>query len=150
MINQFKGKYRWLSNFAPCEIVLDRRKYASVEHAYMSAKSDSLSWKEFCASDVTPGEVKRASRSLSYLHCLVENWDDIRIDVMRECLKQKFSQEPYRTWLRETGNEYIQEGNTWHDQFWGVEFHTGQGENRLGKLIMEIRTIYQFEGREGK
>jgi hypothetical protein len=30
---------------------------------------------------------------------------------MKECIKQKFSQEPYKTKLIETGNQHIQEGN---------------------------------------
>lgn len=58
---------------------------------------------------------------------------------MRECLEQKFAQEPFRTWLLETGDEPIQEGNYWGDSFWGVDKKKGQGENWLGKLLMEIR-----------
>ena len=38
MIKEFKGDYRWLSNFTPCKIELDGFIYPSVEHAYMSAK----------------------------------------------------------------------------------------------------------------
>lgn len=29
------------------------------------------------------------------------------------------------------------EGNTWGDKFWGV--CDGEGENHLGKLLMEVR-----------
>ncbi|MBK9336371.1 MAG: NADAR family protein [Lewinellaceae bacterium] len=58
---------------------------------------------------------------------------------MRECLELKFSQEPFLTWLLETGDANLQEGNTWSDTFWGVDLETGAGENNLGKLLMEIR-----------
>lgn len=47
MIREFQGEYRWLSNFAPVLIKLDGI-YPSVEHAYMSAKSDDMKWKLFC------------------------------------------------------------------------------------------------------
>ena len=58
---------------------------------------------------------------------------------MTNCLEQKFNIEPYKTKLIETGNKYIQEGNRWNDKFWGVCLKTNQGENNLGKLIMNIR-----------
>lgn len=34
---------------------------------------------------------------------------------------------------------YIQEGNYWGDTFWGVDLKKREGENNLGKLVMEIR-----------
>ena len=33
----------------------------------------------------------------------------------------------------------LQEGNNWGDAFWGVHLKSEEGENNLGKLIMEIR-----------
>lgn len=136
MIKEFQNEYRWLSNFAPVKIILDGITYPSVEHAYMSAKSDDKDWKEYCSNPInTAGDVKRRSRSIK----LKDNWNDIKLDVMRECLNKKFIQEPYRTKLIETGNTYLQEGNRWNDKFWGVCLRTNQGDNRLGKMIMEIR-----------
>lgn len=137
MIKEFNNEYRWLSNFAPVKIILDGVEYPSVEHAYMSKKSDDTEWKKFCMdANNKPYQVKRQSKTLT----LTENWNDIRLDVMKECLIQKFSQEPYRTKLLETGNQYIQEGNLWNDKFWGFCLKTNTGENHLGKLIMDIRS----------
>lgn len=70
---------------------------------------------------------------------MVSNWDSLKIEVMRECINQKFNQEPYKTLLIETGDVFIQEGNFWGDTFWGVDLNTKTGENRLGEMIMEIR-----------
>lgn len=136
MIEQFNDGYEWLSNFYPCSVIFRGKQYAAVEYAYMSAKSDDAAWKKRCleATD-RPGKIKKMSRQLE----LVENWEAIRLEVMRECLVSKFSQEPYRTWLLETGDAFIREGNNWGDTFWGVDQDTGEGENHLGKLIMEIR-----------
>jgi N-glycosidase YbiA len=136
MIRKFDKAYKWLSNFAPCTIVLNGITYPSVEHAYMSAKSDDVRWYLKCTDDrIKPGTIKKLSRGI----LLVSNWDSLKIEVMRECLNQKFSQEPYKTLLIETGDVFIQEGNFWGDTFWGVDLETGEGENNLGKLIMEVR-----------
>lgn len=136
MIKEFQGNYRWLSNFAPVKIILDNIEFPSIEHAYMSAKSDDFEWKVYCANpNNKAGDVKRQSRNIK----LKLNWNEIKLEVMRECVNQKFMQEPYKTKLLETGSEYIQEGNMWNDKFWGVCLKTNKGENHLGKLIMEVR-----------
>lgn len=102
----------------------------------MSAKSDDIQWKQTCTDEnIKPSKIKKMSKDI----VLVDNWESIKVEVMRECLNQKFSQEPYKTLLLETGDTFIQEGNYWGDTFWGVDLNSNSGENRLGKLIMEIR-----------
>lgn len=141
MISEFKNEFRWLSNFAKVEIILDDIKYPSVEHAYMSAKSDEIEWKNFCSdSKNTASQVKRKSRTIS----LKSNWESIKLEIMRECIRQKFSQEPYKTLLIRTEDLHLQEGNFWNDKFWGVCLKTNQGENNLGKIIMEFRRTIQI------
>lgn len=133
---EFQNEYRWLSNFAPCKIILDGVEYPSVEHAYMSAKSDDEDWKDFCSNpNNKAGDVKRQSKHIQ----LKRNWDSIKISVMEECVNQKFTQEPYKSKLLATGDVYLQEGNRWNDKFWGVCLKTNKGENHLGKLIMNVR-----------
>ena len=41
--------------------------------------------------------------------------------------------------LLATGQKIIIEGNRWGDTCWGVDIRTGEGENRLGKILMKIR-----------
>lgn len=137
MITEFQNEYRWLSNFAPVKIKLDGLEFPSVEHAYMSAKSDEEEWKKFCSnSNNTAGDVKRKSRTIK----LKDNWNEIKLEVMANCIEQKFNTEPYRTKLLETNDEFLQEGNRWNDKFWGVCLKTNKGENHLGKLIMSVRS----------
>lgn len=141
MIKEFQNEYRWLSNFTPVEVELDGLIYSSVEHAYMSAKSDDIKWKRICTNpNYTAGEIKRLSRQVH----LIPNWDNIKLNVMEDCIRQKFNQEPYKSKLLQTGNLYIQEGNRWNDKFWGVCLKTNQGQNFLGKLIMKIRDEIQL------
>jgi ribA/ribD-fused uncharacterized protein len=136
MVKEFSNGYEWLSNFFPVEITLDGTVYQSVEHAFMSAKSDSEEWKKFCSDpNVKAGYVKKKSREVK----LIDGWDSVKMGIMKECLTQKFSKNPFRAKLIETGDVYIQEGNWWNDKIWGVCLKTGEGENRLGRLIMDIR-----------
>lgn len=139
MIHHFTSdEYRWLSNFYPCEIEYEGEIYRSTEHAYMSAKSNDPEWKQFCIDTEDAATVKRKSYEIEYR----EGWDDIKISVMNECIKKKFSQEPFRSKLLDTGTQYIQEGNWWNDRFWGVDLKVEPpvGKNILGKLIMEYRS----------
>ena len=135
MIKEFQGEYRWLSNFAYADVVLDGVTYRSVEHAYMAAKSLDKEWRFFCKNAERAGDVKRASRGI----ILRDDWENVKTDVMYQLLKQKYNLPRYQSLLLATGDEYIQEGNMWNDKFWGVCLKTGKGENVLGKLIMKIR-----------
>ena len=139
MITEFKGKYDWLSNFAPVEIQSGIYTFPSVEHAYMSEKSNSKEWKSFCSNaDNLAGVVKKAS----YHQTLIPDWHEKKVEIMKGFLIQKFNQEPFKTLLLQTGNQHIAEGNWWHDCFWGVCLKSNKGENKLGKLIMRIRGGY--------
>ena len=136
MIPEFKNEYRWLSNFYPCEINVNGQRFRTVEHAYQSYKSDDPNWKKFCFETKSPGKVKIESHNLEYDKNL---WVKKSLKIMEECLTQKYNQEPFRSLLLDTGEEYLQEGNDWDDTFWGVDIKTRIGKNNLGRLIMLIR-----------
>ena len=136
-IEEFRGEYNWLSNFASVPIEFDGRIYKSVEHAYISAKSNDKEWKDICAENYPAGELKKISKGID----VVPNWEDLKVTVMKQLLVNKFSQEPFKTKLIQTGDKHIQEGNYWGDIFWGVDLKSGFGENYLGRIIMDIREI---------
>lgn len=145
MIKEFRGKTKWLSNFSPVKIVIDGIEYPSTEHAYMSAKCANPTWKKVCANEtITCGQIKFLGSTVK----LVDNWNDIKLGVMTECVNQKFAQQPYRDLLLATGDRFLQEGNNWSDLIWGVDIETGEGQNLLGKLIMEFRETLIMEFRE--
>ena len=124
-----------MSNFAPCAIHYLQHRFPSVEHYYQSRKNDDPAWIDYCSNkELDPGKVKRASRKIT----LRDNWDDIKLDVMRFGVEKKFT-DIYREQLRDTGNAYLIEGNYWGDAFWGYDIKRGIGHNHLGRLIMETR-----------
>lgn len=73
---------------------------------------------------------------------LRKNWDIIKLQVMEDLLRIKFSDPSFKKLLLATENEVLQEGNWWKDYFWGVDKTTGYGQNHLGKLLMKIRNEY--------
>jgi ribA/ribD-fused uncharacterized protein len=132
-IESFAGRYRFLSNFYPAQIVLDGAVYPSVEHAYQARKTDAQAVREVIRNAKTAGQAKALGRNV----VLVPDWDLIRVPVMLQLLQQKFSDKVLRAELLDTGDAQLVEGNTWGDVFWGV--CKGRGENMLGKLLMAIR-----------
>ena len=134
---------KFLSNCYPVKIYLDRLTFPCVECAYQAAKSlDPQERERFTV--MSPGYAKRVGRTIINLP---SNWNEIRILVMRELLRQKF--DPYRQshlelarLLWATGEEDLIEGNAWNDHFWGA-VRIGNdwiGENILGRLLMEVRS----------
>ena len=134
MIDNFDGEYRFLSNFfCPSPVTLDGVVYPSVEHAYQAAKTLNPFERQMFIP-ITCGQAKRLGRKVT----LRPDWEEVKIDVMRSLLKQKFAEgTELRQMLDLTKPEELVEGNTWKDRFWGV--CEGVGENWLGKLLMEIR-----------
>lgn len=138
-INEFRGDYRWLSNFAPATVLFRGVQYPSVENAYQSAKIDDTAWSIRCQM-CSPAQAKKESREIRGIH---PDWDIIKMDVMFYLLVEKYNKEPYKAWLQKTGSVNIVEGNTWGDVFWGVDLKTGEGQNILGRMIMNIRESFR-------
>lgn len=134
MINQFQGHYRFLSNFWPAEVVFEGHTYPSVEHAYVAAKTLSHTERfTFMDPAIRPGDVKRMGRKLH----LREDWEEVKLGIMEDLVRQKFSKSPLKEMLLMTGDQELIEGNTWGDTFWGV--CRGKGQNHLGKILMKVR-----------
>ena len=137
-ITEFQGEYRFLSNFFPAEVVYEGITYPTVEHAYQSAKTLDMNERKRIAAIKTPAEAKNEGRKLK----LRDDWDNAKFTVMEDCVRYKFTHhDDLREKLLATGDKILEEGNTWGDRIWGV--YQGQGENRLGKILMKIRSELQ-------
>lgn len=72
-----------------------------------------------------------------------EHWDDIRVPIMKWCLRVKLAQNwnDFSDLLMRTGDKPIIEDSR-NDNFWGAikdEWGTFHGKNVLGRLLMELR-----------
>lgn len=139
-ITAFRGEYRFLSNFAPATVWLDGVDYPSVEHAYVAAKTTDAALRAQVRALKSAGAAKRFGADLE----LRPNWAEIRLSVMENLVRQKFSDPEFKRLLDQTGDAELIEGNDWGDTFWGV--CGGVGANRLGRILMQIRAENRAEG----
>lgn len=69
---------------------------------------------------------------------LRKDWEDIKDDIMRKAVFEKFSQnKSIRNILISTKDEVIVE-DTSSDYYWVIKSN-GTGKNMLGKILMEVR-----------
>lgn len=139
-IEEFSGRYRFLSNFWKEPFIIDGIVYNTNEHYYQSMKGGTKQDKKYVREADTPYQSKQRGRSIS----MRVGWDDMKLDVMRKGLRAKFTQnESLKKKLLETGNAILEEGNDWGDSFWGINKNPKKGKvggkNHLGKLLMELR-----------
>lgn len=141
MINTFDGSFSFLSNFYESPIYCPAANYMAptVEHYFQAMKANNKPDMLVVLRAPTPGKAKRLGRQIK----LREDWEAIKIDVMRQALKLKFANPVLKQKLKETGSNHLEEGNTWHDNFWG-NCHCDRckdikGANHLGRLLMQLR-----------
>lgn len=132
-IESFSGEFRFLSNFWPASVELDGDLYPSTEHAYQAAKTLDKGLRSKIRQADSPGKAKRLGGKLK----LREDWETVKLGVMENILRQKFSEPLLKMKLQNTAPKELIEGNHWNDTFWGI--CNGEGSNHLGKLLMKIR-----------
>ena len=134
-IYEFSGQYRFLSNFWLASFVWEGIIWPHSEAAYQAAKFTREQWHEFAL--MSPSQAKKEGQ----LRSIRDDWDLVRVDIMRSIVTAKFEQNPIlMRKLIATCGAKLEEGNTWKDRFWGVcPPGSNNGENNLGKILMEIR-----------
>ena len=138
-IDSFTGEYYFLSNFSDSVFVYDGIQYQNAESAFQAQKCENKSDREqFSALNST--EAKKLGRKVS----LRKDWESIKVEQMRQIVSEKFGQNPeLKEKLINTGEAYLEEGNTWGDRVWGTV--DGRGANLLGQILMALREKLKIE-----
>ena len=136
----------FISNFKPYEKPLvtwepDLNRhltYRTPEAYYASRKTTDASVREMIALANAPGEAKRAGRRVP----LRGDWEQIKESAMFQALRWKFrpGTEAFDILMATDAYQLIEHTN-WGDQYWGRSIATGEGQNRLGKMIMVFRQL---------
>lgn len=134
-IDHFRGEYGFLSNFWEAPITYKGLTFGSNEAAFQAQKCMTEEEKiEF--TQLRPSDSKKLGRRVR----LRSDWESVKVSVMEEIVRAKFTQNEDLKWrLIGTGDAYLEEGNNWHDTCWGVDARTGEGRNHLGKILMKVR-----------
>lgn len=116
MINEFRGKYYFLSNFYSAPVEYEGITYQNNEAAFQSAKVINYD-NRFKFANLDPSKAKKLGRRVQLRH----GWDKVKFDVMYDVVKAKFSQnKKLKQRLLNTGDKHLEEGNTWGIKF-GVQ-----------------------------
>ena len=141
-IDNFRGEYAFLSNFYEIPVTYEGITYQNNEAAFQAMKCTRNSDRKAFAS-LSPTEAKKLGRKI----LLRSDWEDCKVFYMRELVHCKFTQNPKLIEkLLETGEAYLEEGNTWGDRIWGTV--EGQGANLLGRILMEEREALRILEKE--
>lgn len=125
--------YDFLSNFYAASVSYEGKLYPTVEHAYQASKTIDPNIREFIRKAKDPGEAKRLGQGIAVRN----DWEKVKVDIMRCLIKEKFSNPFLMHRLLDTEDAQLVLNNKWNDKFWGV--CRGAGENWLGKILMEVR-----------
>ena len=139
-INNFSGRYDYLSNFYYATFVLNGITWPTVEHYFQAMKTFDINEIEHIRSLATPGKAKREGNRVH----LRTDWEDVKRNIMEEAVSAKFEQnQDLMSKLLGTGSVHIVEGNKWHDNTWGHcicnRCTNIPGKNHLGNILMYIR-----------
>jgi len=127
-----------LSNVYPQGFEEEGLYWPSVEHYFQAMKfpgEDNAAYREQIRTAPTTGIAKDLGRTTA--RAIRADWDSVRDSVMRHALRMKFAHPKLRRVLLSTGASQLAE-NSPSDYYWGIG-KTGQGSNRLGQLLMEVR-----------
>ncbi|MEL6108853.1 MAG: NADAR family protein [Planctomycetota bacterium] len=129
-------EYGFLCNFAPYGFSLAGQYWPTVEHYFQAQKFVATEHSERIQKARTPKEAKSLGQSRNVP--LREDWEEVKVAVMRTALNAKFAtHQKLRIALLATGNQELVE-NAPSDYFWGCG-KLGGGQNMLGKLLMDLR-----------
>lgn len=138
-IKGFTRGFIYLANDSPYPIVVDQIYYKTLEHAFQAHKVLSQKKREIIALSPTAEH----ARSLVENIPTRDDWDDVKLDVLRQLLEVKFNSNQLRPALIETLPRPLINQNTDHDQLWGdcvcSEHIDEPGQNLLGQLLTELR-----------
>ncbi|MFW6046328.1 MAG: NADAR family protein [Candidatus Woesearchaeota archaeon] len=141
MIDEFKGEYRFLSNFYPAPFTDEKGvTWPTSEHYYQAMKTKDENIREYIRKLEKPGDAKKYARKIE----LRDDWEDVKLQVMGNAIVMKFLQNPKI--LEKLINTYpkkLVEGNFWHDNIWGDckcdKCKNIKGYNYLGRMLMQVR-----------
>ena len=141
MINFYdRGQpYYEFTNFASFPITVERVKFPTSEHYFQAHKFEHRAdLFDHVRRARTPREAFDLTRRPAFAPHVRKDWAAAKDGVMLTALRAKFTQHAALTqMLLQTAGSTLVE-HTANDAYWG-DGGDGSGQNRLGKLLMQVR-----------
>ena len=141
------GEFGALSNMAPdYPVIINGLRIPTIEALYQACRyPDFPEIQTVILDQMSPMTAKMKSKK--YTDKTREDWERVRVSIMRWCLRTKLAQnwQRFGAILRKTDDKPIVEEST-KDEFWGAKPNddgTLIGMNVLGRLLMELRQEYK-------
>jgi N-glycosidase YbiA len=134
--------YGYFSNFSPHGFELDGIWWPTSKHYFQAQKVSGTPLYQKILETKSPMRAAELGRDRRYP--IRADWDAVKDGVMKKAVKAKFEAHPeIRAILLGTGSDLIVEKTT-QDYYWGCGSN-GNGMNRLGQILMEVRGELQTE-----
>ena len=131
-----RDAYGCFSNFSAHGLELKGKWWPTSEHYFQAQKFAGTEHEELVRLAKTPKQAAEMGRDRS--RPLRQDWEQVKDDIMREAVRQKFlTHLDIQNVLLDTGEEELTEATT-NDYYWGCGTNK-TGKNMLGKILMEIR-----------
>lgn len=132
----YEGEWNVFNNFSAFMVFWRGVLWATVEHAYQSAKFTDEKIILEIKTALSPHDAKRIARR--HKDSVRPDWLSINLGVMEEILRTKVAQHPYvkKKLIESKGLELVEDSP--RDSFWG-RGPDWKGLNWLGKIWMKIR-----------
>ncbi|MEO5927951.1 MAG: NADAR family protein [Patescibacteria group bacterium] len=134
-----RDTYGYLSNFSSHGVEFEGVYWPTVEHFFQAAKFEGMDaeYQRLILRTKTPKDAAELGRSRR--HPIRTDWESVKEEVMLRALRKKFETHlAIREQLLATGDEELVEASPM-DFYWGVG-NDGSGQNRLGILLMQVRS----------
>ena len=136
--------YYEFTNFFLQPVKIDGVIWPTTEHYFQAQKFIGTPYCELIRKLPTPREAFQYSRMPEVSRWQRRDWASVKDDVMFKALANKFTQnERLKMKLLETKDYKLIE-HTYRDSYWG-DGGDGSGLNRLGELLMQLRSILQYK-----
>jgi ribA/ribD-fused uncharacterized protein len=133
--------YGVFSNLYKRDIEFEGETFATAEHAYQAGKARKPSVRKWLMSAPSPSLLAMAAHGL-YVWDISPEWSKVKFERMKRILVAKYTQhEDLKVLLLGTGNARLVESATVNNavnRLWGEV--KGVGQNKLGQLLMEVRS----------
>lgn len=141
------GEYGCFSNFSRHPVFLKGKRWPTSEHYFQAQKF---------AGEPDEEEIRQANKPMLAASMgrdrkrpLRRDWESVKERVMMDALRAKFTQhEELTAILLGTGDAVLVE-HTANDDYWG-DGGDGRGKNRLGVLLMRLRSELAEQANDAK